>query len=62
MISRSSPNQLPFNKVNPERYIHYDPTDRIYLQEFDFDGDRHRRGRSSKLDLSLVESTKKRAQ
>lgn len=64
MVSKSTPNQLPFNKINPEKFISHDPTDRIFLQQFgsDFDvpykGRYHHRGG----DLSLVESTKRRAQ
>lgn len=59
MISRSTPNQLPFHKINPERYLNYDPTDRIFMQEFG-EYDVTFRGKMAR-DASLVESTKKRA-
>ena len=61
MINRSTPSQLPFNKINPERYAAYDPSDRIYLQEFSMDNDRPLRGMGSKGDISIGESTKRRA-
>ena len=34
MMHKSSPNQLPVNKINPERYLSADPTDRLYLEEY----------------------------
>ena len=54
MIHRSTPNQLPFHKVNPEKYAAYDPTDRIFLQEFSGDSERSARGLAPRGDLSLV--------
>jgi hypothetical protein len=31
MLHKSTPNQLPINKINPDRYSNADPTDLIYL-------------------------------
>lgn len=61
MVSRSTPNQLPIHKINPERYIGYDPSDRIFLQEFGSDLDLTFRGRVPR-EMGIVETTKKRAQ
>ena len=62
MIHRSTPNQLPIGKINPERYFANDPSDRVFLQEFSVDTDRAVRGLAPRgNDLSLVESTKRRA-
>lgn len=36
MLHKSSPNQLPINKINADRYVSADPTDSIYLQEYSF--------------------------
>lgn len=36
MLHRSTPNQLPINKIYPDRYVSSDPTDSIYLQEYSF--------------------------
>ena len=61
MIHRSTPNQLPLGKINPERYAVHDPSDRIFLQEFSVDTERAVRGLAPRGDMSLVESTKRRA-
>jgi hypothetical protein len=60
MIHRSTPNQLPFHKINPERYAAYDPTDRIYLQEYSADSERAVRGLAPRGEYDLVESTRRR--
>jgi hypothetical protein len=61
MINRSTPNQLPFGKINPERYAAYDPSDRIYLEEFGYDAAKPLRSVGSRGDVGVVESTKRRA-
>ena len=48
MIHRSTPNQLPFHKINPERYAAYDPSDKIFLQEYSVDSERGMKGLASR--------------
>lgn len=64
MLHRSSPNQLPINKIYPDRYANADPTDHIYLQEYGFpktSGNHVISGFSNRGKSEISESTKRRA-
>jgi hypothetical protein len=62
MIHRSTPNQLALNKINPERYAASDPSDHIFLEEYGYDPISTFKGRQTRVDLKLVDQTKKRAE
>lgn len=60
MIHRSTPNQLPVNKINPEKYAISDPSDHIFMEEYGYDSVATMRVKP-RSDLKLAEDTKRRA-
>jgi hypothetical protein len=65
MVHRSTPNQLPFKKISPERFIARDSSDFLFMEEYMQEQDRspHWRGFSgmARPNSQLVESAKRRA-
>lgn len=63
MLHRSTPNQLPINKIYPDRYISADPTDHIYMDEYGFvrNGGKDMSYISHRGKSEIIESTKRRA-
>jgi hypothetical protein len=61
MIHRSTPNQLPLNKINPEKYAVSDPSDHIFMEEYGYDSVTTMRAKPHRSDSKLAEDTKRRA-
>ena len=64
MIHRSTPNQLPINKINPERYLSSDPTDPIFMNEYSDHSNHRLRARAnsgvSHNNSLIIENAKRR--